>query len=101
MDNSFGILLRALRLGYHYSEAHDAYIRISNTSFGKIENGRYCEVYKIDISDAKYLMPSDRGEYICWWDSEDTDEILSYIPLLESEDKLTIYIDADGKEFIP
>ena len=73
---TFGMALRALRLGYRWSDAHDCYIRISEM------DGRR---WRVDLAPANDIL-AVQGQrlpryHIAWWDKPD---VLSLCSTLEN-----------------
>jgi len=95
---TFGVALRALRLGYRWSDQLRCYVRISPS----------CATgWRIDLAPA-HKVPADRGtvEYVPWWEADD--DVFSVCPALGPlalqveglAGPRTLYVNDDG-ELVP
>jgi len=87
---TFGVLLRATRLGYHISDKHQAFVRI-------------CEIddrtLNVTLAPLDQHVPSKNTPKIhyCWWEQKDKDEpsLLDLIPALQGVRKVKRLISFD------
>ncbi len=92
MTRKFGSSLRAYRLGYHWSEKHQSFIRTSALSLEAI-------LIELCPADGVPVVKTPCREHICWWDSP---EILDMVPALREikgvAKHTTFVVDNDGNE---
>jgi hypothetical protein len=86
-----GTCLRARRLGYRWSGAHGAYIRISES--------KVCG-WRVDVCPDKSIPADDRvKEHVCWW--EGGDDILGEIEPLKGircpDASVVFFVDDEGQ----
>lgn len=86
---TFGLMIRALRLGFNYSDKHDSFIRIQG-------NGPWI----VTICGTNQIPSRGSGEHIVWW--EKGMEILETISPLRGlkslRERKTFVVDERGKE---
>lgn len=78
---AFGTNIRACRLGWHRSEKHGCFVRMSNFC-GKI-------LVELCPPDAVPIYKTPGGVHRCWWDSP---EILDMLPWLRGVKRIKAYI---------
>ncbi len=76
---TFGMLLRATRLGYGLSDKHQAFVRICD-----VDN----KTLNVTLSPLDRHVPNKNTpkNHYCWWEQKDDDEppLLDLIPALQS-----------------
>lgn len=91
---TFGNYLRGARLGFRYSDKHEAFIRVIIVSD---------EAISVEVVPPDQLPRGGRQkiEYVCWWEGEDSEYALDLCePLkgIRNPDKpLRFTVDDDGK----
>lgn len=77
--STFGAVLRATRLGYHISNKHGAFVRLSEVDDKTIN---------VTLAPLDKHVPNARGNkmHYCWWEQKDDGEppLLDLIPALQN-----------------
>lgn len=89
---SFGSMIRGKRLGYGWSHRHGCFVRISGEG----------PPWEIRLApDRGIPTGGTKGEYRCWWDNKDGEDVLDMIEPLRQvrgvKRPLMFFVDDNGQ----
>lgn len=85
---TFGSVLRGYRLGYHWSDKHGCFIRLSGTR----------EPFRIDLApDGGVPAKALKEDYRCWWDKPEVLDMCEPLKMIRGVKKpITFYVSESG-----
>jgi hypothetical protein len=87
--STFGMVIRAARLGYHLSAKHGAFIRLCDVDETTVN---------VTLAPIDSHVPNSKPKtHYCWWEQKDADDppLLDLIPALQNVRKVKKLISFD------